>query len=146
MNLIPADSRHAVSQLQHELNRLFNGFGRWYDVSETAALGWSPSVDIKEESTRFVVHADLPGVDAKDIEVTLQQGALTISGKRKSEKKEEKDGYIRTECSSGEFFRRLLLPDTADADNISAKTDQGVLEVIIPKREVAKAKRIEVKS
>ncbi len=145
MNLIPYESRNLMNQFQNDFNRMLGAFGRWHD-DQTAAVAWAPSVDVKEEANRFVVRADLPGVEPKDIEVTLQQGVLTISGKRGSEKKEEKDGYIRTERSSGEFYRRLVLPDTADAEQVAAASDKGVLEVIIPKREVAKAKRIEVKA
>lgn len=144
MNLVPFESR-GITSFQNEFNRMLSAFNRWHDGSETT-LAWAPSIDVKEEPTRFVITADLPGVEAKDIDISMDRGALTITGKRQSEKKEEKDGYLRTERSSGEFFRRLMLPDTADADHISAKTDKGVLEVTIPKREVAKAKRIEVKS
>jgi HSP20 family protein len=145
MNPTQLESRGALSPFQNEFNRMLSAFNRWHDGSENA-LAWAPSIDVKEEPTRFVITADLPGVDAKDIDVSMDRGALTITGKRQSEKKEEKDGYLRTERSSGEFFRRLVLPDTADAENISAKTDKGVLEVTIPKREAAKAKRIEVKA
>lgn len=146
MHLLPTDARSYVTHFQNELNRMMASLGRANEGADTSVFAWAPTVDVKEEPDRFLIHADLPGVDAKDIEITLQDGALTISGKRQSEKKEEKSGYVRTERASGEFFRRLMLPDTADAENISARTDKGVLEISIPKREVAKAKRIEVKA
>lgn len=145
MSLIPYESRNLMNQFQHDFSRMLASFGRWNDDG-TSVTAWVPSVDVKEEANRFVVTADLPGVEPKDIEITVAHGMLTISGKRASEKKEEKDGYLRTERSSGEFYRRLALPETADAEHVDAKSDKGVLEVSIPKREVAKAKRVEVKS
>ncbi|WP_028080664.1 Hsp20/alpha crystallin family protein [Solimonas soli] len=143
MSLIPYEARNALNQFHNDFNRMFANFGR---LPDDVATAWTPAVDIQEQPTEFVVRADLPGIEPKDIEVTMQQGMLTISGKRESEKKEEKNGYLRTERSYGEFFRRLALPDSADADNIAAKTDKGVLEIHIPKREATKARRIEVKS
>lgn len=107
---------------------------------------WTPSVDIKEESDRFVVLADIPGVDPKDIEITMENGALTIHGERKSESDNKGEGWRRVERSRGTFYRRFALPDTADAQHIDAKSRDGVLEVTIPKREVAKPRRIAVQS
>jgi HSP20 family protein len=102
-------------------------------------------VDIKEEAERFVIHADVPGVDPKDIEVTMEDGVLTIRGERKSESREEQDGWKRVERVSGQFFRRFTLPDTADAEGISATGANGVLEVIIPKQAKAQPRKIQVK-
>lgn len=143
MNLIPYETRNALTQFHNDFNRMFANLGRLQDDVTGA---WAPAVDVREEPTQFVVRADLPGIEPKDIAVTMERGALTITGRRESEKKEEKDGYLRTERQCGEFFRRLVLPDTADAERIDAKTEKGVLEIHIPKREAAKAKRIEVKS
>lgn len=113
---------------------------------EGLSAAWSPAVDIKEEDGRFVVRADLPGVDPKDMEISLENGMLTISGERKEEKKEEKEGYTRMERFSGQFFRRFSLPDTADADKVSASSKKGVVEIVIPKTQQKKARRIEVKA
>ena len=106
---------------------------------------WLPAVDIKEEDGRFLVRADLPGMDSKDIDVSLKDGLLSISGKRESEVKDEKDGYRRIECAYGEFKRQFALPDTADADKVTAKYDKGVLEIVIGKSETRKPRRIAVK-
>lgn len=144
MSLIPNETRNLMTQFHNDFNRMLANFNRITD--ESAGAAWAPAVDVKEEPARFVVRADLPGIEPKDIEVTMDHGALTISGKRQSEKKEEKDGYLRTERISGEFFRRLVLPDTADGEHIDARADKGVLEIVIPKREAAKARRIEIKS
>lgn len=144
MNLIPYETRNLMTQFHNEFNRMLSNFNRMQD--ESAGSAWSPAIDIREEPTRFVVSADLPGIDPKDIEVTMDQGVLTISGKRQSESTEEKNGYLRTERSRGEFFRRLQLPATADGEHVTAKSDKGVLEITIPKREAAKAKRVEIKA
>lgn len=104
----------------------------------------TPAVDIKEETDKFVVHADIPGVDPKDIEVTLENGVLTISGSREDEKKEEKEGYSRVERISGKFFRRFMLPESVNEDKVTARTDKGVLQITIPKSGKQKARRITV--
>lgn len=107
---------------------------------------WAPAVDIKEEGNRFVVQADVPGVPAEEIEVTMHNGTLTIKGERPSKEKHEKDGYKRVERTCGSFYRRFSLPDSAVSDNILAKSNDGVLELFIPKQEKVKVKKITVKS
>lgn len=101
-------------------------------------------MDIKEEPARFVLFADIPGVDPKDIEISMESGILTIKGERVATHPEEKEGYTRIERSKGSFYRRFALPDTADADKITAEGKQGVLRIIIPKSEKAAAKKIKV--
>lgn len=105
---------------------------------------WSPAVDITETEMQFVIHADLPGVKPDQIEVTAENGILTLKGTRESRKEEEKDNYKRIERFSGSFMRRFTLPNTADLDKISAKTKDGVLDLTIPKVEKAKPKKIKV--
>lgn len=121
-------------------------FGRLLGEAEGSGLtaAWAPAVDIKEEADKFIVHADVPGVDPKDIEVTLENGVLTISGSREEEKKEEREGYSRVERMSGKFFRRFMLPESVNEDKVTAKTDKGVLRITIPKSEKQKARRISV--
>lgn len=135
-----------MNQLHNELNRFFEPATR-YDGGdyETAATDWVPAVDIREEKDRFLLHADVPGVDPKDIEITMENGVLTIRGERTEEKSTEEQGYSRVERMHGRFFRRFSLPDTADADKIEAKGKNGVLEVVIPKQEKTQPKRITVK-
>lgn len=147
MNIIRNQSRDLWRGLSNQMDRFLNDpFGAVYPGDpQFYADGWIPSVDIKEEPERFVVHADLPGVDVKDIDVSFQDGVLSIAGKRESEVKDEQDGYRRVECAYGEFRREFTLPETADADKVTAKSDKGVLEVIIGKSEVRKPKRIAVK-
>ena len=111
----------------------------------TQEADWTPSVDIKEEAERFVIHADVPGVDPKDIEISMEDGVLTLSGERKSETREEKDGWKRVERHSGRFLRRFSLPEGTDAEGISAQGSQGVLEIVIPKVAKVAPKKITVK-
>ncbi|HSN18974.1 MAG TPA: Hsp20/alpha crystallin family protein, partial [Gammaproteobacteria bacterium] len=127
MNITRYQSRDLLRDLSNQMDRFLNDpFGAVYPGDpQFYADGWSPAVDIKEEADRFVVHADLPGVDAKDIDVSLENGVLSISGKRESEVKDVKDGYRRVECSYGEFRRQFTLPETADADKVTAKSDKG---------------------
>ena len=111
-----------------------------------ASVSWIPHVDVREESERFVVAADLPGVDGKDIEITANDGVLTIRGQRGSEKKTAGEGYERVERASGSFLRRFTLPESADAEAIKATHVNGVLELSIPKRPQAQPRRIEVQA
>jgi HSP20 family protein len=115
------------------------------DASNIVTSHWRPAVDIKEETNRFLITADLPGVDPKDIEITMENGVLTIKGERTSEATEEKDGYKRVERVSGTFYRRFSLPDSADADSIEATGKDGVLTITLPKHEKVQPRRIEVK-
>jgi HSP20 family protein len=107
---------------------------------------WRPAVDIREEENRFVILADLPGVDPKDIDITMEQGVLSIKGERVSDKEESHEGYKRVERVRGTFYRRFSLPDSADAERIEAKGKDGVLEIVLPKLEKEQARRISVKS
>ncbi|MBM4206746.1 MAG: Hsp20/alpha crystallin family protein [Gammaproteobacteria bacterium] len=130
-----------LNQLQRELNRFREGDE---GSSRIATAEWAPAVDIKEEDSRFVIHADIPGVNPEDIDVDMENGVLTIKGEKQSEAKTEKDNYKRVERIYGSFYRRFSLPETADNDAISAKAKNGVLEIVIPKREAVKPKKISV--
>ncbi|MGE5625402.1 MAG: Hsp20/alpha crystallin family protein [Bacillota bacterium] len=131
------------------MDRLLAGQGARlarYDADPTtAAADWAPAVDIREEAERFLIRADIPGVDPKDIEVSMEDGVLTLSGERKSESREENEGWTRVERMTGRFLRRFTLPETADAEGISAHGQNGVLEIVIPKQAKAQPKRITVK-
>lgn len=116
------------------------------EESNVVTSSWRPAVDIKEEADKFVILADVPGVDPKNIEVTMDNGIITIKGERAEEKEEERGGYRRVERSRGSFYRRFSLPDTADAEHIAARTANGVLEITIPKREAVRPRRIDVRS
>ena len=104
---------------------------------------WVPAVDIFEEKDRFIVRADLPGVDPDDIEVNMENDVLTVSGERKNEERSEFEGVSRIERVSGRFLRRFTLPETADADGICRN---GILEISIPKQAVLAPRRIAVEA
>lgn len=104
------------------------------DQSSVVTSQWAPRADVKEEAQRFVIECDIPGVDPKDIEVSMEKGVLSIKGERKSENKTETDKFTRVERSHGLFHRRFALPDSADADGVSASGKHGVLEIVIPKK------------
>jgi len=110
-----------------------------------ANLSWIPAVDVVEEAERFVVRADLPGVDPKDVEITAEAGVLTLRGKRESVAHEEAS-YERTERVAGSFLRRFTLPDAAQTDAITARQVNGVLEVSIPKQPKLQPRRVEVQA
>lgn len=112
---------------------------------EAPTTGWLPRVDLKEEAERFLIHADVPGVDPKDIEVSMEDGVLTISGERKVEEREQSAGWSRTERQTGRFLRRFTLPETANAEGISAKGEHGSLEIVIPKQAKPEPRKIAVK-
>jgi len=115
------------------------------DDASVATANWAPSVDISENEKAFTLLADIPGVDPKDIEISMEKGVLTVKGERNTENVEEKENYRRVERQSGQFYRRFTLPDSADADKIEAKSEHGVLIITIPKQEVTASRRIEVK-
>lgn len=148
MKLVNYEPLKAMSRLQDQINQLFHNGGFLsgsFDDFDMATTGeWSPSVNVKDEKNQFVIAADIPGVDPKDIEVNMENGVLSIRGERKTEKEEEEDGYRRIECSQGSFYRRFSLPETADADSVKAKGRNGVLEITIGKKEASKSKKIKV--
>jgi HSP20 family protein len=144
---INRDPWNLVNQWRRDIDRVFGALDDSVSSSgEVTAAAWAPAVDIKEEDGAYVLHADVPGVDPKDIELDMENGVLTLRGERKSETTEDKDNYRRVERVTGRFYRRFLLPDTADADNISAKSVNGVLEVRIPKQAKVLPRRITVSS
>lgn len=107
---------------------------------------WSPRVDIQENEGSFSIQVDLPGVGPDDIDIQTDKQVLSIQGKRTLERKEEEGASLRTERFSGEFLRRFSLPESADLESIEASYENGVLEVVIPKRAEEKPRRIQVKT
>lgn len=145
MTLVRYQPWNSMEQLRREMERLFEGHTSAEEGSSIATSDWVPAVDIQENDKEFLIHADIPGVDPDDIDVHMEDGMLTIKGERESESKEEKEGYKRIERQRGSFYRRFSLPDTANADKISAKSKHGVLEITIPKQEKSQPRKIEVK-
>ncbi|MCP5151729.1 MAG: Hsp20/alpha crystallin family protein [Ectothiorhodospiraceae bacterium] len=135
-----------LDRFQQEMNRVMGGYdaGAEADGSRVVTSQWAPAVDIREEANRYVLLADVPGVEPQDIDITMEAGVLTIKGERKRAEGEDRSGYRRVERAYGTFHRRFSLPDTADAERISASCKDGVLEVAIPKHEKLQPRRITV--
>ncbi len=145
MAITQYDPWNRLNQLSREMERVFDRRAVAADEStQSATADWVPAVDIKEEENRFLVVADIPGVDPSDIEITMDNGVLTIRGERSSENTEEGEGFKRVERSRGSFYRRFALPDTADVEKVTATGKHGVLEVVIPKQERAQPRRVTV--
>ena len=133
--------------VQAEINRLFNAlFDTATPIAATAraARRWTPALDVVENEGDYVVRADLPGLGEDDVTVEVRDGVLTISGERKSEHEERKDGYHRIERSFGSFTRSLTLPDGVDPESVKASFEKGVLEIQVPKPEAPKAHTVEI--
>jgi HSP20 family protein len=142
MTVIRYEPWSLVSRLQKDIDRLFG-------APQTTAAdsgAWLPPVDIHEEADQFVLQVDLPGVDANAVEITSDQGVLTIRGQRAESRREAREGYRRIERITGEFQRRFSLPESVDTQSIKAKVVNGVLEVAIPKLAQVQPRRITVEA
>lgn len=129
-------------------NQLNDEMNRYFSLTRAGAANqeqdWTPAVDIREEDNQYLLTADIPGVDRKDIEITLDEGILTVKGERSTVTEASEQGYRRRERTHGTFMRQFTLPDTVNTTNISASVKDGVLEISIPKQEKPEARRITV--
>lgn len=130
-------------EMLNEFNRLFERAGS-NDESVSAVADWAPAVDIEEHADKYVLHADVPGVDPAAIEITLEKGVLTLSGSREKTVEQKGVESRRVERIAGRFLRRFTLPESVDAEAVKASGKHGVLEIVIPKREAAKPRKITV--
>ena len=134
---------HELGRAEDRMNRLWQGFfGNGYTHEQ-----WSRRVvplDVVEEDDNILVRASVPGVKPKDIEVTLDDGVLTIKGESAEESESNEDGYLLRERRAGSFHRALRLPETADTEKVESEYENGVLTVTIQKQEAKKARRIDV--
>lgn len=145
MNITRFQPWSLLNLVQGDLDRFT---GRQYNPQEgsNSVADWMPAVDVIEKKDRFVLSADLPGVSPDDIDVSMEKGILSLSGERTLEANDEIDGMKRVERVSGKFYRRFSLPETADADGISARSANGILEISIPKTAKIQARRISVEA
>ena len=150
MNLTRFEPWSFVDLLQRDLDRIAarqfpnNRFPS--AEGDHAVADWVPAVDVIEEKDRFVLRADVPGVNPDDIEVSMDAGVLTVSGHREEVSSTDEAGLKRVERVSGRFYRRFSLPDTANAEGIRASCRNGILEVTIPKQPEIQARRIHVEA
>ncbi|MBB5014356.1 Hsp20/alpha crystallin family protein [Rehaibacterium terrae] len=146
MSIVRYNPWAVQNSLQEEIKQVFDRFFSETDADQSNVVTsqWVPRVDIKEEPERFVIFADIPGVDPKDIEINMDKGILSIRGERKSETREETDRYSRIERQHGVFYRRFALPDSANPDGITASGKNGVLQIDIPKKPETTPRRITV--
>lgn len=144
MSLVKYEPWFGARQLQDDINRLFSSWNT--NDSSGVTADWVPTVDINEFDDKFQLYVDLPGVDPKEVEITLESSVLTITGERfmQAEKAEENVISRRAERGSGRFYRRFILPDSVDAENVKATDRHGVLEILIPKQAKAQPRRIKV--
>jgi HSP20 family protein len=147
MYLATYEPWNMLNQFRNEIDQVFGRINRTsHEDSAVVTSSWVPSVDIKEEAQHFLIEADIPGVEPKDIDISMENGVLTLKGERKAESQDEGKNYKRVERTYGSFYRRFSLPDTADAEKISASGKHGVLQITIPKKEATQPRKITVQA
>jgi HSP20 family protein len=149
MALIRWEPVRELNTIQSEMNRLFNTFFEAGSGPGNGGAGgslrrWLPPMDLVETENDFVLRADLPGLAEGDVSIELEDNVLTVSGERKAEHEERKEGYYRVERASGRFSRSLTLPKGVDPDAVKASFDKGVLQVRIPKPEERKPRKVAI--
>ncbi len=146
MAVVRWDPFRDLSMLQDRMNRLFEDVGRsgWRHDEPAATTTWSPAVDIFETDGDIVVKAELPGMDRKDITLHLENNILTLKGERRFEKETKEENYHRVERAYGGFSRAFSIPATVDEEKIRADYKDGVLKIILPKKDQAKPKQIKI--
>ncbi len=146
MNVIHYQPWNTLEQMRREMDKVFASYADREDGDSVVAADWLPAVDVREEPERFVIIADVPGVDPENIDINMENGVLTISGEKQVESEEELKNYKRVERARGSFYRRFTLPETADAEKINARFTNGVLEIVIPKQERVQPRKITIES
>ncbi|HUW64039.1 MAG TPA: Hsp20/alpha crystallin family protein [Spirochaetia bacterium] len=144
MSIVRWDPFRDGQSLQRSINRLFDDTIFGGEENVPAAASWMFPVDIKENSDKVVVRAEIPGIKGEDIKINLHDNQLTIQGERKQEKEEKGDRFIRVERSYGSFYRAFTVGVPVKADEIKASYKDGILDVVIPKEEKARPKEIQI--
>lgn len=145
MTLVRWEPFRDLSLLQGRFNRLFND-SLFHDAGEDGVQAWSPAVDIFEQGDDLILRAEVTGVKADDLDVKVDGNVLTLRGQRKREESIAEENYHRVERHYGAFTRSFTLPSSVDGSAIKARYQDGILEVVLPKAEEAKPRRIEVKA
>jgi HSP20 family protein len=146
MDLVPwRPFSEEISSLRREMDNLWNRFFGETPLARRLTEEWWPSADLSETKDSFIIKAELPGLDAKDVEVSISGNVLTLKGEKKKEEEEKDEHHYRAERYYGSFQRTFQLPANVKADKVEATFEKGVLKVTLPKVEEAKKKQIEVK-
>jgi HSP20 family protein len=134
-----------LERMRREMDRIWDSFFERRPARVEEAAEWFPTLDVSETKNDYVVKAELPGIDPKDIDISLTNDLLTIKGEKKQEKEEKEENYHVIERSYGSFTRSVRLPGQVQSDKINASFKNGVLRVTLPKTEEAKKKEIKIK-
>jgi len=146
-SLAPWSRRSELTGFRREMDRLFDRFFEGWPFRPSGAEGaWAPSVDVSETANKVVVKAEVPGMDAKDIDITITGDILSIRGERKQEKEEKDENFHRIERSYGAFSRSIRLPAEVEKDKVDAAYKDGMLKITMSKTKKASQKKIEVKA
>jgi len=147
MDLIQWKPFREVSRLRSEMDRLWDEyFGAGRRAFRPMEEAWLPAVDVSETGDKITVKAEIPGMEAKDIDISMVGDTLVIKGEKKAEKEEKDENYHMVERSYGSFSRSMKLPATVDPDKVDASYKNGVLTIVLPKKEEVKPKPIEIKA
>ncbi|HLG15221.1 MAG TPA: Hsp20/alpha crystallin family protein [Blastocatellia bacterium] len=144
-SLMGGDPFRELFDLQRSINRLFDDSFVKAPAEGASLATWTPAVDVYEDENSFLIKAELPEVNRDDVKVNIEDNVLSITGSRRFEHEDKRDGYHRVERSYGQFYRSFTLPPNVNPDAISAEFKDGVLRLSVPKKEEAKPKQIEVK-
>lgn len=151
MNLIPWRREGAVGpfqQFHREMDQLMQRFFSDFDqgTASSSMASWTPRVDVEEDDKQYIVKADLPGVDPKDVDISVTENSLVVRGHKKEEKEEKKKNYHRVERFEGQFYREIPLARGIDAEKIQAKSANGTVTVTIPKVAQAQTKKVAIQA
>ncbi len=135
-----------LTSIQNELNRLFGRTFGGEGGEPSRGTAWTPPLDVAETQDRFVIRVELPGVSSDDVDISVENSVLEISGERKFYTGENEGDFHRVERRFGNFSRSITLPPTADVERIAASFDAGILMVEVSKKEEAKPRKIQVKA
>ncbi|MCX5886891.1 MAG: Hsp20/alpha crystallin family protein [Proteobacteria bacterium] len=145
MALVPWKPFDEFTTFRREMDRLWDRFFSERPALDMLEKGWEPTMDITETKSDLIVKAELPGIDPKEIDISLTGDTLTIKGEKQQEKEEKEENYYRIERSYGIFSRTIKLPMSVQNDRIKASYQHGVLKITLPKSEEAKQKQIKIK-
>ncbi len=146
MRLVRYDPWRDMERFEDRMNRVFGNLNPWAGREERLSAGWEPAVDIYETEKEFVLKAELPDVEPKDVKVNVEGNVLTITGERREESDVKEGDYHRKERFYGTFSRSFVLPDTIDREGIKAAFKAGVMKLSLPKKAAAKPREITIEA